>query len=297
MPCSPPQPRTPLLILATLVATLSIAGTASATPGPADDRLVQTPTAWMVRKSISVAELTDINNAGTWRVTDLRVENNSPLTLSATFVKNAGAYAVSGAFFYHGVTLTDAAATFEANNKRPIIMQAYVDDNGVTRVCGITVPNTGANHRSWRGIMGSYDFVTSNLPVGFRPMTIGTFLNDADQRRYVVLAVANTESYAWWWYFGVHASDLDSLAGPHSSIIDGSADDNDAMQLNVVFYNLPTTHGVTQGTPFFDTSYADLVQKASSYQNRALFITHYTLHGSGTADGDTEYFSSFVDNY
>lgn len=281
-----------------LVLALAAGRTASATPGPADDRLLQTPTDWITRNAISISDLQSIEDAGIYRITDLRVEAVSPLTVSAVLVRNAGAYAVTGEFLYHGMAIDTALDTFIGNGKRPIALQPYVY-NGQIKIAGVTVPNTGADHRNWGFLYGTQSYIMANLPAGYRPMTIATYVDpNAGDRRYCVVFVENTEHYTWSWHFRVHAADLDTLAGANSSLIDASADDNTNMDLNVIYYaQLPTPHGVIEGAPYFDTDRSQLISDLRTYDERPLFLTHYTLHGTGTADGETEWFASEVDNY
>lgn len=284
------------VLVATTLALSALVATAGATPGPADDRLIQTPTGWHVDKNQTTADVQAIVDDDTYRITDLRIEGKSPMRYSSTRVKNTGDYRVTGSFFFYGITYDDAMATFAANNKRPVVMRAYTAD-GVTKYAGITVPNTGANHRNWTAFRGSYDYVTTHMPDGYRPMIIDTFINPSGDRHYLIVAVENTENYGWWWWFGLSAAELDAKQNPYKSLIDASCDDDNAMDRNVILYALPTTHGVVQGVAEYDTSWTDLWNDAVNWLSRPLFMTHYTLHGSGTSDGETEWMSSFVDNF
>jgi hypothetical protein len=69
------------------------------------------------------------------------------------------------------------------------------------------------------------------------------------------------------------------------------------MGINVVYYTgLPTPHGYYEGWPYFDTSLSNLVQDAKELSYRVLCYTQYTLHGTGTANGETEFLASEGDN-
>jgi len=294
-----------LLAATSLALSMFVAGVAHATPGPADDRLVQTPVSWTYQTGLSTSEVQAIVDEDEFRITDLRIEDTSPMTYSVVLVENTGAYKVTNSFFFHGITPDNAEDTFRDNNKRPIVMRAYVDDD-VVKVAGITVPNTGANFRSWDIRRGTKDHVTdpANRPTGHRPMIIDTYYIvtwsgyiPTFTQKFLLVWVDNTEGYNWSWGFNKTASQIDALQQPYNSLIDASCNNDDLMKCSVILYPLPTTHGVAQGSATYDLSWLGLMLLAMSNQERLLFMTHYTLHGGGTYDGYEQYFGSTVDNW
>jgi hypothetical protein len=280
-----------------IAALMTLSTAASAAPGPADDRLLQDSIPWITKRNVSPDELQALIDTGAVRVTDLRVEDTSPLRLSAVLVQNSGAYFVDGEFVFHGLSWDDSIAAFQEHGKRPIVMQGYVGDDDVTRWVGVTVPNTGANHRDWLPLRGDAASINGWLNQRenwhYRPMTIGTYLNPDDARRYVSIVVDNVEGYDWWLEFHVPHSLLDgTYISEHGSIIDASANDDDWMGINVLCYKAP---GVG-GWPWWDPTRDELIGNAKADGRRALFITHYTLHGTGTSDGDTTWFAAVASN-
>jgi hypothetical protein len=279
---------------------MAAAATASATPGRAADRMQQSTVGWEVQNPISPTDLQSLVADGTKRITDVHVESVGPLMLSAILIHNGGAYGISDEHLFTGLAVDTAISDMENDGRRPIVMEPYVNSNGAVVVAGLSVPNTDADKRGWAVIRGGYSYVTSNMPSGYRPITIRTYVDPSSgNREYLVTAVKNTEGYGWYWFFNVHANDISSgsLVPGDASLIDASADNNDSMELNVVYYTgLPTPHGYYEGWPYFDVSLSDMVQTAKELGYRLLCYTEYTLHGTGTSDGDTEYFGIEGDN-
>ena len=292
-----------LLAVSSLALAMLAARAAQATPGPADDRLVQTPTDWAPGMNLSTSEVQAIVDKDEFRITDLRVESTSPMRYSVMQVKNTGAYKVTGSFFFHGATCDSIEDTFRANGKRPIVVRAYQEDDTI-KCAGITVPNSGANQRKWdirRGDKASVKDPT-NRPAGMRPMIIDTYFKFTVSppdvgRRYLIVWVENVEGYNWDWGFDKTANEIDALQQPYNSLIDAACNDDTQMLCSVILYPLPKTHGVAQGNASYDLTWWGLFTLAVGNQERLLFMTHYTLHGSGTYDGYEQYFGSTVDNW
>lgn len=280
--------------------SVTAAATASATPGPADDRVQQATIGWEVQNPIAPADLQALVADGTLRITDVHVNSVGPLMLSAVVIHNGGAYAVSGEHLFYGLTVDAAIADFKSENRRPLVMEPYVNTDGTLLVAGIDVPNTGSDARTWQILRGGVSYLVANITAGNRPITLRTYVDPSSgNREYLVTAVKNTENYGWYWYFNVTANQISngSLGPSDESLIDASADNNTAMGLNVVYYTgLPTPHGYYEGWPYFDTSLSNLVQDAKQLSYRVLCYTQYTLHGTGTANGETEFLASEVDN-
>jgi len=288
--------RIALSLCLAAVFVLCGARSAHASPGPGDDRLVSTPTAWWMYNNISGSDLSTKLNDNHARLTDLRVVSTSPLLFSAVMVANSGVYS-SGWWWYYGVTEAEVNNHLSANNARPISIQGYASGSS-THFAVVMVSNTGSAHRNWAWYYGTSSFIKDSRPSGYRPIMLGNYINSSGDRNYTTIFVENTEGYTWGWYFNVTSSTIASLLNPYNSLIDASANDNDAMGINIVFYeNLPTPHGVVQGTTYYTISVGDMVSKALADDARPLFLTQYTLHGSGTYDGYTQYLSSRRDNY
>jgi polyglycine hydrolase-like protein len=286
-----------LLAVTAAAASLAVTAGAHAAVGPADDRLRSTPTGWWCYPSLTPDEVENLFQANNARITDLRIAGVSPLRFSVTMVRNTGAYAVANWGWFYAKSFDQVGDILRDHGSRPISLHGYVDGDGRVRYAGAMVPNTGANYRNWKVVSGSKAVVLDERPAGWRPMTLATYLAPDDTRKYVSIMVDNVENYEWSWHFRVTAWELEDLQQPYNSLVDLSALRNEEMHLAVVLYhNLPTDHGVIQGTTYYDTDWHDIISAAIPW-HRPLLMTFWTLHGSGTADGETQFVSVFRDNY
>lgn len=106
-------------VIAALVLALGVGGIAEAYPGPGDDRMISTPTAWWTWQNITPGALAaDLNQDGA-RLADLRVTSTSPLLFTATAVSNSGAYG-SASWWYYGVSVSQVGSLLNQNNARLI---------------------------------------------------------------------------------------------------------------------------------------------------------------------------------
>src|SRR5437764_13949704 len=123
---------------------LIAANPASATAGPADDRLNSTPTSWWSYGNVSAATLSGFLTTNGARLTDLQVDSVSPLTFSATMVKNTGSYNTGGYWWYYGVTAGQVESFLSTNHARLISLAPYTTTGSDSLFAAVMVPITGA---------------------------------------------------------------------------------------------------------------------------------------------------------
>jgi hypothetical protein len=242
---------------------LGIAGTAQAYPGPADDRMISTPTSWWTYQNVDADTVSATLSQNGARPTDLRVLSSSPLRFSVTEVRNTGAYA-SGYWWYVGITMSQVNNNLAANNARLISAVRYGSVYAV-----VMVPNTGANAKAWGWCDTDFAGISACLGNSNRLTTIETYAPG----RYVVTFVNNSEGFGWCWYAGISRADLGNVCGGQS-VLDISANADGTFNVASVAQN-----GDGRVRDF--ASPGDLVAFAlSSPPDRPLFVTPYVQGGT-----------------
>lgn len=251
-----------LIPVAAIGMLLGIAGTAQAYPGPADDRMISTPTSWWTYQNVDAATVSATLSQNGARPTDLRVLSSSPLRFSVTEVRNTGAYA-SGYWWYFGITMSQVNSNLAANNARLISAVRYGSVYAV-----VMVPNTGANSKTWGWCDTDFAGVSACLGTANRLTTIESYAPG----RYVVIFVHNGEGFGWCWYAGISRTDLGNVCGGQS-VLDISANANGTFNVASVAQN-------GDGRVFDFATPTDLVNYAlSAPPDRPLFVTPYVTGG------------------
>jgi hypothetical protein len=213
---APSARRRAQLLIAGLVGAvaliLGLAGPAQAYPGPADDRMVSTPTSWWVYQNVDAATLATTLSNNNARPTDLRVLSGTPLRFVATEVKNVGAYATAY-WWYYGISMSQVNSYLQLHQARLISAVRYGSVYAV-----VMVPNTGANAKTWGWCDTDFAGVGSCLGTSNRLTNIVSYAPN----RFVVIFVRNNEGYAWCWYAGISRSALNNVCGGQS-VLDVSA--------------------------------------------------------------------------
>lgn len=262
-----------LIPVAAIGMLLGIAGTAQAYPGPADDRMISTPTSWWTYQNVDAATVSATLSQNGARPTDLRVLSSSPLRFSVTEVRNTGAYA-SGYWWYFGITMSQVNSNLATNNARLISAVRYGSVYAV-----VMVPNTGANSKAWGWCDTDFAGVSACLGTANRLTTIESYAPG----RYVVIFVNNGEGFGWCWYAGISRADLGNVCGGQS-VLDISANANGTFNVASVAQN-------GDGRVFDFATPTDLVNYAlSAPPDRPLFVTPYVTGGA------TRWITSFRHN-
>jgi len=200
--------RLHLLLVLIVVAGLLMPSSAAADPNAlTDDKSVSVPTAYWTYTNVSVATISNHLNANGARLTDIEVYDAAAGRYTVTMVKNSGAYAVPGWWWYPQLAFADIKPLLAANNARLIDIEAY--GNG-TKWAVIMVSNTGLAARGWSYLGGvtSADIEDHLAATGHRLIDLEAYLVNG-VKRYAIIAVANTgaDAKAWeWWLNQTKAS-------------------------------------------------------------------------------------------
>jgi hypothetical protein len=175
-----------------------------------DDSNISTPTGYWTYANVTTAQVSSFLDANGARLTDVEPFDVAAGTWTVTMVRNAGAYAVPGWWWYVGLTKSNVNERLQANGARLIHAQPYLV-NGALRFAVIMVPNTGALAREW---YWSHD--ASPATISNHVNQRGTRLTDLESygtgtaKRYAFVSVRNTgaDNNAWYWWYGQSASAL-----------------------------------------------------------------------------------------
>jgi hypothetical protein len=175
------------------------------------DESVQVSTSWQSYTGRTTAQVTELLGS-TYRLVDVRQDPSG--TYTVTMVKNTGAYAVSGWWWYVHQTVAQVSSELSTNNGRLISLQRNSD--GTVNV--VMVSNTGSAARTWWWYVGqstatlSSELTTNNA----RLVNVSP---DPSGGTYSAIMVSNTGSDAktWWWYVGQTAAQVSSLLGTNKA--------------------------------------------------------------------------------
>ena len=118
------------------VLAVSLAAVAAA---QADTDLT-TPTAWWYHTNASLQDVDARLNQG-FRLVDIEVLGTNPLSFSASYVQNTGAYA-KGWWWYFDQTSASITSLLAQNNARLIDIEPYDTASGL-RYAAVMIANTG----------------------------------------------------------------------------------------------------------------------------------------------------------
>lgn len=180
------------------VGTLNLDTTAATT-----DLSINAPTGWWFYTGISAAQVGSYLNANGARLTDIEVQSVSAgvPTFTVRMVRNTGAYAASGWWWYYGLTPAQVSTYLNANSARIIDLEPYDVGGGVIRYAVVMVSNTGAAARSWWWYYGQTSAQLAALLPGRRLIDLDSYGTGA-AKRYSAVMIANTgvdnEAWEWW---------------------------------------------------------------------------------------------------
>ncbi|WP_419190299.1 serine hydrolase [Saltatorellus ferox] len=156
-----------------------------------------TPTAWWYQTSATPQEVSQRVTLG-YRIVDLEVIDESPLTFAASFVHNSGAYAKGWSWYYDQTSL-GVSLLLSQNNSRAIDIEPYETANGL-RYAVVMIANTGADFSPSQG-----------WQTGYTGADVGAWINSNPTRRIIDIqpyVVGGAQRYAFIWLSntGVHHS-------------------------------------------------------------------------------------------
>jgi hypothetical protein len=217
--------RRPALIALCAAAALLLpaAQAAADTNANTDDANVSVPTGWWSYSNVTTDQIGSYIRANNARLTDIEPYNTSATRWTVTMVKNSGAYAVPGWWWYYGLTGAQVTQYLNANHARLIHVQPYVV-NGATRFAVIMVNNTGAQAREWYWGYGQSSASISNhlSAKGTRLIDLETYY-EAGNKRYAFISVKNAgaDGKAWYWWLNQSAASLATkLHDTNSRLVD-----------------------------------------------------------------------------
>ena len=216
-----------LAIISALALGLAFSGGAGArtadTTSATGDESVQAPTAWYAYTGMSVSDVTNALGS-TYRLVDVRQRGDG--TYTVVMVRNSGAYAVSGWWWYVHQTPTQVSNELSANNAR--LITAERNSDGTLNV--IMVSNTGSAARTWWWYYGATPSdITSHLSTNHARL-VSLAADKAGGGTYTARHGRRTQARTprpSWWYYGQTAGQVSSLLSTNGArLVDIDVDPN-----------------------------------------------------------------------
>jgi hypothetical protein len=251
-----------------------------ATPAGADPRDDATPTGWWHYYGATEPLITNLINTTGARLVDLEAEEGTnPQTFTASFVPNSGVHAVSGWWWYYGVTVPDIVNFLNANQARLIDLRRYTV-GGQDRFTCVMVRNTGSEAKAWWWYVGQTTAQVSNLVAtnNARLVSLSSYVSPTGGRLYDVVMISNTgaDASAWWWYFGVTGGQVSGFINENQArLYDWEVyTEGGVRKFNVVMLPNTGASGVHWWW-YYDTSVANLVSLVNQNGARIFDIESY----------------------
>lgn len=257
------------------------------------DLSINVPTSWWVYTGASPTTVASNLASKGARLTDIEVQSVSAgvPTLSVRMVKNSGSYAVSGWWWYHGLTAADVQTKLNANSARLIDLEPYDIGGGTIRFAAVMVSNTGSAARTWSWVTGKTSSEISALLSGKRLIDLDSY-NTASGKRYSAIMIANSgaDAETWEWWLNQTTSGIASKVsafGGRVIKLDRQADGT----YNFIQVKNSGTEATAWWYYFGFTSTTALLNYANQLAVRPVDIVTY-LNASGSRRWD----ASFIDN-
>ncbi|MBQ0958610.1 serine hydrolase [Ideonella sp. 4Y11] len=170
-----------------------------------DDHSVNVPTSWWTYTNQTAAQVSSLLSSKGARLVGLDIYGivSGAPRFTVRMVRNSGAYAVPGWWWYYGLTAADIATQLSTNNARLIELKPYDAGGGVIRYAAIMVSNTSTAARAWSYLVGvsSSQISTHLTNTGHRLIDLDTY-TVGGVKKYTAVMVANTgadaKSWQWW---------------------------------------------------------------------------------------------------
>lgn len=259
-----------------------------------DDHSVNVPTGWWTYTNVTASQIGTYINQNGARLTDLEVYSVSggEPRFSVRMVKNSGAYAVPGWWWYYGLTAAQVSSYLTANNGRLIEVEPYDAGGGVIRFAVVMVSNTAGAARAWSYLMGvsSSQISTHISNSGHRMIDIDSY-TEGGVKKYTAAFVANTGSDAksWqWWINQSTASIASKVASFQGRIVKLERQSNGTY--NFIQVKNTGSDNSAWWYQYGFASMADLNNYSLQVASRPIDITTYTVNGARRYD------AVFIDN-
>lgn len=284
-----------LAVRGDLSAAIDVAPMALDTTSLTTDHSIDTPTGWWAYTGVTAAQIGSYLDDHGARIASLEVNSisNGAPVFSVRLVKNSGAYAVSGWWWYYGLTFAEIQTKLNANTARLIDLQPYDAGGGQIRFAAVMVSNTGSAARAW-GYMGG----ATSAQIGDYLASSGQRLVDLDSyvengvKKYTMISVANTgsDAKAWQWWLNQTPADVAAKVKSFSGRIvklDRQADGT----YNFIQVKNTGADNAAWWYQYGFSSMAALVNYANQVAARPVDFVSY-LDGNG----NRRYDAAFIDN-
>lgn len=294
--CSGAASAAPLAAQADLSpAAIAVTPMALDTTALTTDHSIDTPTGWWAYTGVSAAQIGTYLNDNGARIASLEVNSisNGAPVFSVRMVKNSGAYAVSGWWWYHGLTFAEIQTKLNANTARLIDLQPYDAGGGQIRFAAVMVSNTGSAARAWGylGGVSSAQISTYLSSSGQRLVDLDSYVENG-VKKYTMVSVANTgaDAKAWQWWLNQTPADIAAKVNAFSGRIvklDRQADGT----YNFIQVKNTGADNAAWWYQYGFSSMAALVNYANQVAARPVDFVSY-LDGNGAR----RYDAAFIDN-
>jgi hypothetical protein len=180
-----------------------------------DDRSVGVPTAWWLYTGVTEATVNSLLASSGARLADVEIHSivSGLPRFTVRMVKNSGAYAVPGWWWYYGKTFREIGSLLGTKNARLIDLEPYDAGGGVIRYAAVMVSNTGPAARAWSYLSGvTSTQITNHINAsGHRLIDLDTYFVGSS-KYYSAVFVANTGSdfKQWQWWINQSLSGISS---------------------------------------------------------------------------------------
>lgn len=288
--------RWPLAILAIMLFSLvNNAWAALDTTARTSDHSVNVPTGWWIYNGVSAAQVSSLINSNSARLTQIEVDGlvSGAPRFSVRMVRNSGAYAVPGWWWYYGLTFSQVGSLLSSNHARLIDLEPYDAGGGAIRYAAVMVSNTGVTARAWSYLSGvSSAQISSHISSsGHRLIDIDAYYVGAS-KFYSVVAVSNTgtDAKSWqWWVNQSPASVASRVNTFHGRIV--KLDRNRDGTYNFIQVNNTGSNASAWWYQYGFTSGTALLNYANQVATRPVDIRSYL-----NSLGQRRYDAVFIDN-
>ncbi len=169
-----------------------------------DDHSINVPTAWWTYTGVSAAQVSSYLSANSARLVDIEVTGlvSGAPRFAVRMVRNAGAYAVNGWWWYYGLTASQVSSYLSTNSARLIEIEPYDAGGGAIRYAVVMISNTGTQARNWTWLYGTTSAsISTHVGSTRRLIDIDSYVVGG-VKRYTAITVLNSgadaKSWQWW---------------------------------------------------------------------------------------------------
>lgn len=182
-----------------------------------DDHSINVPTSWWTYSGVSAAQVSSYLSANSARLVDIEVTGlvSGAPRFAVRMVRNAGAYAVSGWWWYYGLTPAQVSSYLSANTARLIEIEPYDAGGGAIRYAVVMIANTGTQARNWTWLYGATaSSIGTHVGSTRRLIDLDSYVVGG-VKRYTAITVLNSgaDAKSWQWWVNQTPSGIASRIG------------------------------------------------------------------------------------